>query len=234
MIDAISCLLFILLLVPVRIPRQERAKEPMTPRSLLLGAKFIASRKLILATITLDLFAVLLGGAVTLLPVYAVDILHVGAQGLGWLRAAPAVGSIIMAFAIAHLPLRRAGPALLWSVAGFGVATILFGVSRDFWFSLLVLGLTGAFDAVSVVIRVSLVQILTPDALLGRVSAVNAIFVSSSNELGGFESGVMAHLFGAVPSVVAGGIGTILVVLAVAFWWPEVPALRSLEETVAS
>lgn len=229
-IDALSSLAFIGLLLPVKIPRIARSEEPMSVRSLSLGLKFIAKTKIVLATITLDLFAVLLGGAITLLPVFATDILHVGATGLGWLRAAPSVGAMVTAFFIARFPMkRRVGLILLIAVMGFGASTILFGISRVFWFSLAMLLLTGAFDTVSVVIRGTLVQMLTPNELLGRVSAVNAIFISSSNELGGFESGVTAQLFGAVPSVVGGGIGTILVVIAVAWLWPQILFLSSLD-----
>ncbi|MBI1812412.1 MFS transporter [Candidatus Peregrinibacteria bacterium] len=230
-IDAMSSLAFIALLLQVRVPHQKRQAETFSLHSLLLGAKFIRRTKLVLATMTLDLFAVLLGGATTLLPIYALDILHVGPQGLGWLRAAPAVGSMAMAFTIAHLPIlrKRTGMILLSSVTGFGIATILFGLSTSFWLSMLMLFLVGAFDAVSVVIRFTLMQLMTPNALLGRVSAVNSIFISSSNELGGFESGMVAHLLGAVPSVVLGGIGTIIVVFAVAGLWPEVRRLDSLE-----
>ncbi|MBI3618912.1 MFS transporter [Candidatus Peregrinibacteria bacterium] len=231
-IDAISSLAFIALLLQVRIPHQKRQAETFSLHSLLLGAKFIRRTKLVLATMTLDLFAVLLGGATTLLPIYALDILHVGPQGLGWLRAAPAMGAMAMAFTIAHLPIlrRRTGLILLSSVTGFGIATILFGISASFWLSMLMLFFLGAFDAVSVVIRFTLMQLMTPNSLIGRVSAVNSIFISSSNEFGGFESGMVAHFFGAVPSVVLGGIGTIVVVLAVAGVWPEMRRLDSLEE----
>jgi MFS family permease len=197
--------------------------------SLLAGVRFVWEHKLILATITLDLFAVLLGGATALLPVFARDILEVGPVGLGWLRAAPSIGALLMAIVLAHLPpLRRAGPVLLVSVAGFGLATIIFGLSRNFALSFAMLALTGALDNISVVVRGTLVQVLTPDAMRGRVSAVNAIFIGSSNELGAFESGVTAQLFGTVTSVVAGGVGTVLVVLAAAWAWPQVLRLDSL------
>jgi MFS family permease len=197
--------------------------------SLLAGIRFVWQSKLILATLTLDLFAVLLGGATALLPVFARDILEVGPTGLGWLRAAPSLGAVVMAIVLAHMPpLRRAGRTLLLAVAGFGLATILFGLSRSFALSFVMLALTGALDNISVVVRGTLVQVLTPDVMRGRVSAVNAIFIGSSNELGAFESGATAALFGPVASVVGGGIGTLVVVVAVARLWPQVIQLGSL------
>lgn len=208
-----------------------RVAEEVTLKTLAAGFRFVWQTKIILATITLDLFAVLLGGAVMLLPIYAKDILHVGPHGLGWMRAAPAAGAFVMAFAMAHMPpSRQIGKLLLWAVAGFGVATIIFGVSQWYWLSLLMLALTGAFDNISVVVRHSLVQLRTPDAMRGRVSAVNNVFISSSNELGAFESGLVAAWFGAVFSVVSGGIGTILVVLLTAKIWPEIRNLKSLHD----
>jgi MFS family permease len=200
--------------------------------SLLAGIQFIRRTKLILATITLDLFAVLLGGATALLPIYASEkILNVGPTGLGWLRAAPALGALLMAVGLAHRPpLRRAGRALLWAVAGFGAATVVFGLSENFFLSFAMLALTGAFDNISVVVRGTLVQVLTPDAMRGRVSAVNAVFISSSNELGALESGVTAALFGPVVSVVGGGIGTLFVVAVVMLHWPEVLHLGPLHK----
>jgi len=207
----------------------ERHTGGMSLASLLAGVRFVWQHKLILATITLDLFAVLLGGATALLPVFARDILDVGPVGLGWLRAAPSLGALLMAIVLAHMPpLRRAGPVLLISVAGFGVATIVFGLSQNFALSFAMLAMTGALDNISVVVRGTLVQVLTPDAMRGRVSAVNAIFIGSSNELGAFESGVTAQLFGTVVSVVAGGVGTVVVVLAAAWTWPQVLRLDSL------
>ncbi|WP_180542407.1 MFS transporter [Nevskia soli] len=183
-------------------------------RSLLEGVRFVRDNKLVLAALSLDLFAVLFGGATALLPIYAVDILHVGAHGLGWLRAAPSVGAVAMALTQTHLPkIRNAGRALLWAVAGFGIATIVFGISRSLPLSIAMLVLTGAFDNISVVFRSSLVQVETPDYLRGRVFAVNAIFISCSNQLGAVESGWTAAWFGAVPSVVGGGVATVLIVL---------------------
>jgi MFS family permease len=206
-----------------------RRTEGISLATLLAGIRFVWKTKLILATITLDLFAVLLGGATALLPIFARDILHVGPTGLGWLRAAPACGALVMALVLAHRPpLRRAGLTLLVSVAGFGIATVVFGFSRNFFLSFSMLALTGALDNVSVVVRGTLVQVLTPDEMRGRVSAVNAIFIGSSNELGAFESGVTAKLLGPVWSVVGGGIGTVLVVVTVALVWPQVLRLGSL------
>ena len=184
----------------------------------------------ILAAITLDMFAVLLGGATALLPVYALDILHVGAQGLGWLRAAPAVGAVLVALVMAvKPPFRYAGRTLLVVVAGFGLATIVFGISRDFTLSLMMLALLGALDNVSVVIRSTLLLTRTPDMLRGRVNAVHSVFVGISNELGAFESGVVAALLGAVGAVVAGGVGTILVVALVAAFAPDLRQLGRLD-----
>ncbi|MDR3638708.1 MAG: MFS transporter [Isosphaeraceae bacterium] len=205
--------------------------DPVSIRSLFAGLRFVMKTELILATITLDLFAVLFGGATALLPIYARDILHIGPTGLGWLRTAPSLGAFATALVLAHRPpLRRAGPALLWAVGGFGLATIVFGVSRDPVLSFVMLLLTGALDNISVVVRGTLVQVLTPDEMRGRVSAVNAIFIGSSNKLGEFESGLAARFLGTVPSVVLGGVGTLLVVLTVPFIWPSVRRLGVLHE----
>lgn len=217
------------LIATIRPTKVARMEGPVSFRSMLGGLAFVRRSELILATITLDLFAVLLGGAVALLPIFAKDILRTGPVGLGWLRAAPSLGATIMALTLAHRPpLRRAGPALLWSVAGFGAATIGFGLSKNPYLSFVLLMATGALDNISVVVRSTLVQVLTPESMRGRVAAVNAIFIGSSNELGGFESGMTAHFFGPVASVVGGGIGTILVVLLVRLGWPELARLGSL------
>ncbi len=184
-----------------------------TAKSLLEGMHFVRDNKLVLAAISLDLFAVLFGGATALLPIYAADILHAGASGLGWLRAAPSVGSVTMALVLAHSPrIRRAGVVLLWAVAGFGAATIVFGVSKWLPLSLAMLVLVGAFDNISVVLRQSLLQTKTPDYVRGRVLAFSSIFISSSNQVGAVESGLTAAWFGAVRSVAGGGIATIAVV----------------------
>jgi MFS family permease len=217
------------LVAGIRPPSRPSQREAVTLQSLLAGIRFVWGNKLILAAITLDLFAVLLGGATALLPIYARDILDVGATGLGALRAAPSLGALVMAVVMAHRPpLRRAGPTLLLAVAGFGAATIVFGLSESPLLSFAMLTLTGALDNISVVVRGTLVQLLTPDSMLGRVSAVNTIFIVSSNELGAFESGITAYYFGPVASVVGGGVGTLVVVLAVALRWPEVLRLGSL------
>jgi MFS family permease len=184
-----------------------------------------------LAAITLDLFAVLFGGATTLLPILAQDVLHVGPFGLGWLRAAPSVGALCVAFFLAHRPpFQRAGRTLLLAVAGFGAATIVFGLSRSFWLSLLMLVLLGGLDNISVVIRSTLSLTRTPDEMRGRVAALNGLFVNASSQLGGFESGLTAQLFGPALSVAGGGVGTIVVVLVVALLWPELRRLRGLRE----
>jgi MFS family permease len=197
--------------------------EPMTAHSLGAGFRFVFASRVILGTITLDLFAVLLGGATALLPIYAQDILRVGPTGLGFLQAAIPAGSLVSAMILAHRPpLQRAGRALLWAVSFFGLATIGFGLSTSFPLSLGMLFICGATDNVSVVVRHTLVQLLTPDEKRGRVSAVNSLFIGTSNELGGFESGFVAHGFGPVFSVVSGGIGTIIVVSLVAWFWPEI------------
>ena len=202
----------------------------MSLKSLVAGFKFVFASRIIFGIITLDLFAVLLGGASTLLPGYAKDILHVGPEGLGLLQAALPVGSLVCALILAHRPpMERAGRALLWAVAGFGLATVGFGFSTSFWLSMATLFLCGATDNISVVVRHTLVQLLTPDEKRGRVSAVNSLFIGTSNELGGFESGAVAHLFGPVASVVSGGVGTVLVVLAVAWIWPEIRRFGRLD-----
>jgi MFS family permease len=207
----------------------DRPRPTRSLASLLAGARFVWRTKLLLAAITLDLFAVLLGGATALLPMYAKDILKVGAVGLGWLRAAPALGATVMAVWLAHRPpMRRPGLGLLLAVAGFGAATIVFGLTEVFWLSFAMLAVTGALDNVSVVVRGTLMQTLTPDEMRGRVGAVNSIFISSSNELGAFESGITAQWLGPVASVVGGGIGTILVVIAVAWRWPSLLRLGPL------
>jgi MFS family permease len=221
-VNAAASLLCLSLISLVRRRPVTGAKERMTATTLIAGFKFVFASPVILGTITLDLFAVLLGGATALLPIYAKDILRVGPSGLGLLQAALPAGSLLCALVLAHRPpLQKAGRAMLRAVAGFGLATIGFGFSRWFWLSFLGLFICGVMDMVSVVVRHTLVQLLTPDEKRGRVSAVNSLFIGTSNELGGFESGLVAYLFGPVFSVVSGGIGTILVVMAVAVIWPE-------------
>ena len=223
----------IVLLLPVR-PRM--TASPPIGRSLgaaLSGVRFVWDNQLLLAAITLDLFAVLLGGATALLPIFVEDILEVGPGAIGWLRAAPAFGAVFMALVMNHRrPLERPGRALLLAVAGFGLATIGFGLSRHLYLSFAMLFLTGAMDHISVVIRGTLMQVLTPDAMRGRVAAVTGAFISSSNELGEFESGAAAEAFGAVPAVVGGGVGTLLVVVLVRWRWPALAALGALHRLV--
>ena len=195
---------------------------------VLGGLRYIWRNPLILGVISLDLFAVLLGGAVALLPVYAKEILHIGTTGLGILRGAPGIGALVTSIAVAHWPLRRhAGAAMLWCVAGFGVFTVVFGLSRSVLLSLGALVLVGACDMVSVIVRQTMVQLHTPDEMRGRVSAVNMLFVGASNEVGQFESGLTAQWFGTVPAVVLGGIGTIAIV---ALWSKLFPALREIDK----
>ncbi|MGE4063480.1 MAG: MFS transporter [Rhodospirillaceae bacterium] len=195
--------------------------EKRTTAELFAGLSFIRKSKIFLAAITLDMFAVLFSGGMALLPLFAKDILHVGPEGLGWLRAAPSVGSMGMALIQTRLkPWQRPGRVLLITVAGFGVATIGFGLSESFYLSLFCLFLTGVFDSVSVVIRATLEQVVTPDELRGRVSAIGYVFIGFSNEFGSFWGGTTATLFGPVLAVAGGGIGSILVVIAVAVIWP--------------
>jgi MFS family permease len=229
--DALAVFTFVILLNLIKGRTLPLSRKAATLESLKEGLRFIFGTKVILAAITLDMFAVLFGGAVALLPVYATDILKVGPQGLGIMRAAPSIGAICVAFLLAHLPpFKNAGRTLLLAVTGFGIATIIFGLSTSFWLSVAMLALLGGLDNISVVIRSTLLLTYTPDEMRGRTSAVNTIFISASNELGGFESGLVASLFGPLISVVSGGVGTILVVLAVAGKWPEMRNLKSLDK----
>src|SRR6202162_2719284 len=211
---------------------QARRREPTTLKTVFAGLHFIWREKLILGAISLDLFAVLLGGAVALLPVYAREILHTGPWGLGLLRTAPGVGAGAMAILLAYRPLQgRVGATMLWCVGGFGAFTIVFGLSRNLVLSLLALILVGASDMVSVVIRVTLLQLMTPDQMRGRVNAVDMVFIGASNELGQFESGLTASWFGTVPAVILGGIGTLIVT---AIWAWSFPELRRADKLTAS
>lgn len=226
-----GALAFALSITAVHPRPAQRLAEPRSLRTLLGGFTFLRQERTVLAAITLDLFAVLIGGATALLPVYAKDILHVGPRGLGLLSAAPYVGALIAAQVLAHTPgFKRAGPALLLSVAGFGVATIVFGLSTNFWLSLVSLVVLGGLDGISVVIRHVLVQVRTPDSVRGRVAAVNSVFIESSNELGGYESGLVAHLWSPVVSVASGGVGTLVVVLGIAWLFPQLRTLGALRE----
>jgi MFS family permease len=203
--------------------RRDRAGD------VFAGFSFVRANPLFLSAITLDLFAVLFGGAVALLPIFAKDILQVGPAGLGWLRAAPGLGALSMALVTTRIkPWRRPGVALLWAVAGFGGAMIGFGFSRSVMLSLACLFLTGVFDNISVVIRLTLEQTITPDHLRGRVSAINYVFIGFSNEFGAFESGATAAMFGATTSVVGGGFATLMVVLMVRAVWPQLTRIGPL------
>ncbi len=221
----LMALIFLLQVAPRPVPPADHS-EPALAR-IREGLRFVFSNQLLVSAIALDLFAVLFGGAVALLPVFAKDILKVGPEGLGILRAAMSIGAILMAFFIAHRPLGRgAGKLMLACVAGFGGCIIGFGLSTHFWLSFFFLFMAGVLDAVSVNIRMSLMQHLTPEHMKGRVSSVNSIFVTSSNEIGAFESGLAAKLMGTVPSVVFGGTMTILIVL---FTWWKAPKLRKMD-----
>ena len=215
----------------IRATPAPRTREPLSIAALFSGVAFIQKQRVLLGTMSLDLFAVLLGGATALLPVYARDILHTGPGGLGLLRSAPAVGALGTSLFLARRPLeRRIGPTLFRSVIVFGAATAVFGLSTNFALSLLALSVLGAADVVSMVIRSSLAQIRTPDAMRGRVSAVSSLFTGTSNQLGAFESGVAAALLGAVPAVLLGGLGTIAVALLWVALFPELRRLRAFEE----
>ncbi|MGE5621125.1 MAG: MFS transporter [archaeon] len=205
----------------------ERVKKENVWESLSTGLKFVFNNQMVLSALSLDMFAVFFGGAVSVLPIFADQVLHTGAKGLGFLRAAPAIGAIIMSFIQAHNPLfRKAGRNLLFAVFGFGLCIITFALSKNFYLSLFILMLSGMFDNVSVVIRATIIQIYTPDEMRGRVSAVNGIFIGSSNELGSFESGVAAKLLGLIPSVIFGGSMTLGVVGAVRKLAPKLRELK--------
>jgi len=219
-----------LLLANIKMQPVERTREPLSMASLLSGITFIRSQPLILGAISLDLFAVLLGGATALLPIYARDILFVGPSGLGLLRSAPAVGSLAASLILARRPLHAHFGRLMFSaVIVFGIATMVFGISRNFYLSLAALFITGSADSISVVIRQTLVQLRTPDAMRGRVGAVNALFIGTSNQLGEFESGIAAGMLGAMPSVLLGGLGTVAVALLWIKLFPSLRQARSLE-----
>ena len=202
--------------------------------SLTTGIRYLRGQQVLLGAMTLDLFSVLFGGAVALLPIFVIDILHTGPWGLGLLRAAPAVGALSMSVYLAwRPPLQRAGRALLLAIAAFGVFTIGFGLARTIWLSFVCLALTGAADMISVVIRSTLLQLLVPNHLMGRVASVNAIFIGSSNEIGSFESGLTARLFGTIPAVLLGGGLTLGVVAGTAIWAPKLGAVGRLDEVGA-
>ena len=228
-----ACVFATVALLRIRIPAVLKKREEFSQRTVLAGLHYIWTHKIILGSISLDLFAVLLGGAIALLPVYAREILHTGPWGLGLLRAAPGVGASLMAILLAYQPLRRkVGKIMLFCVGGVGAFTILFGVSRSLTLSLIALVLVGAADMVSVVVRGVLVQIATPDSVRGRVNAVDMIFIGASNELGEFESGLTAHWLGTVPAVILGGIGTIAVVALWAWMFPDLRKTDRLTPTI--
>ena len=239
-LSAGSSLAFIVFLFGMQLPTAARSARGQMIEQVAEGLRFVWNKKILLGASSLDLFAVLLGGAVYLLPIFAreiVDLAPVGLEpeeALGWLRAAPAAGACVMALLMAHLPpMQKAGRTLLLCVAGFGAATIVFGLSQNFWLSMAMLALTGAFDNVSMVVRHVVSQMSTPNHMRGRVSAVNSIFIGSSNEIGGFESGLVAQLYNPVVSVVSGGIGTLVVVLAWSGLFPSLRTLGSLAELSA-
>lgn len=219
------------LLLSLMHPRQlEQHHEPLSRDALLAGVRFMRRTPILLAAITLDMVAVLLGGATALLPIFAEDVLHVGASGLGLLRAAPAVGAVLMSVLLVRKgPFHRAGLTLLVAVAGFGFAMILFGSSRTLGLSMAALGMAGACDVISMVIRHTMQLTYTPDAMRGRVSAVHHLFIGMSNEFGEFESGIAAALFGATTAVVLGGVGTLITVVVIAAVWPQVRNLRQIK-----
>lgn len=209
-------------------PLPEVSDEQGIVEKIKAGLKFVIANKLILNANSLDLFAVLFGGAVALLPIFSDQILHVGSVGLGFLRSAPGMGALVMAIYLTHNPIRKSmGKILLYAVAGFGLCMIGFALSREFWLSMVLLILSGGFDCISVIVRGTLLQTLTPENMKGRVSAVNNIFIGSSNEIGMFESGVAARLLGVVPSVIFGGLMT-LVVVGFTAW--KAPTLRKLQK----
>jgi MFS family permease len=217
--------------LPANKPQAASGEPAAGDRSILAGLRYIRSNHLLLGLISLDLFAVLLGGVTALLPIYAHDILDVGPVGLGWLRCASGIGAAVVGLVLAHRTLRRrVGPLMFACVAGFGLATIVFALSRNFWLSLGALAVAGGFDMVSVILRQTLVQLSTPDAMRGRVSAVNWLFIGASAQLGEFESGVVAALLGAVPAAVVGGVGTLAIVALWALLFPEVRRADRLPE----
>jgi MFS family permease len=228
---AILEIIFIIAMLPLPTIWPKDSGEKRAVSDLFAGFSFIRKSPVFLAAITLDMFAVLFGAAVVLLPIYAKDILQVGPSGLGWMRAAPSAGSMVMALIMTRLkPWKRPGQVLLWTVVGFGVATVGFGFSRHFGLSLFFLFLTGAFDSVSVVIRVTIEQMITPDSLRGRVSSINYVFVGFSNEFGAFWNGMTASLFGPVAAVIGGGLGSVVVVAVVALFWPALRRIGPLHE----
>ena len=232
-LNAIGQFTFIAMLAGIPYKNRAGARQPLTLSSFSAGFRFAWKARVILSAMALDMFGVLLGGATAMMPIYAKDILQVGARGLGWLMAAPSIGAFTMAMIQAHRgPLRKAGRTMLLAVGVFGTVTVIFGISKSFWLSMAMLFVLGGCDNISVVVRSTLVQVLTPDEMRGRVSALNSLFIGTSNELGAFESGLVANFFGPVFSVVFGGLGTIIVALLMTWLSPELRRYGSLQMTI--
>lgn len=232
LLDLILALVGYFCISKISFSEGKKKAEKLSLKALYDGIYYLHKAPILLSAMLLDMFAVLLGGATTLLPVFSKSILHVGPEGYGWLNAAPAIGALLMGIILSHLPpFKRPGRILLHSVTGFGLAMILFGFSRYYWLSLLALILSGALDNISVVIRSSLIQLRVPDALRGRVSAINNIFLGASNQLGGFESGLTAYWFGPVLSVTGGGVGTLIIVWIIGRAYPELKNMDRLESS---
>src|SRR5262245_38684016 len=230
-INAVGQVTFVTLLAGITYKHSQGQREPLTLPSFSAGFQYVRKERVVLSAMALDMFGVLLGGATAMMPIYAKDILKVGPRGLGWLMTAPSIGAFSMALLQAHRgPLRKAGRTLLFAVAGFGTVTVIFGISRSFWLSMAMLCLLGSCDNISVVVRSRLVQLLTPDNMRGRVSALNSLFIGTSNELGAFESGLVANFFGPIASVVSGGIGTLLIVFGMAWLAPELRRYGRLDQ----
>jgi len=230
-INAAGQLMFVVLLAGIAYKHSPGPRQPLSLDSFSAGFRFVWKQKVVLSAMALDMFGVLLGGATAMMPIYAKDILKVGPRGLGWLMTAPSIGAFTMALFQAHRgPLRKAGRTLLFAVAGFGTVTIVFGISRNFWLSMAMLACLGSCDNISVVVRSTLVQILTPDHMRGRVSALNSLFIGTSNELGAFESGLVANFLGPVFSVVSGGLGTLLIVFGMAWLSPQLRTYGRLDQ----
>ena len=230
-INAVGQLTFVALLGSITYKYSQAPRQPLTLQSFSAGFRFVWKSKVVLSAMALDMFGVLLGGATAMMPIYAKDILKVGPRGLGWLMTAPSIGAFSMALLQAHRgPLKKAGRTLLFAVAGFGTVTVIFGISQNFWLSMSMMALLGSCDNISVVVRSTLVQVLTPDHMRGRVSALNSLFIGTSNELGAFESGLVANFFGPVVSVVSGGIGTLLIVFGMTWLSPELRRYGPLDQ----
>lgn len=231
LLDAATSLIMVVCLLYVRVKPHVRAEVPKSWLGFLQGIRYLRRQPIILSTMTLDMIAVLFGGTVAMLPVFATDVLRVGPVGYGWLRSMPALGAMFMGLVLAiRPPFRRGGYALLGAVTAFGVATLVFGVSRWYPLSLAALFIMGAADNISVVIRATVLQLLTPDSMRGRVTAVSVIFIETSNEIGAFESGVAAEYLGLVPSVIFGGTMTLVTVVVTAVIWPELVRMGALEQ----